>query len=94
MDHQKISAAAPQPSTLNYLLYAEIELDGERRIVGAGDAILIPPNVRCTIVATEPLLFPYCCGAALFARGHTFRGTKVGCPVVCSLVVRFSPNNR
>ena len=39
----------------------EIELDGERRMVGPGDAILIPPGARHTIKATEPLRFLCCC---------------------------------
>jgi len=39
----------------------EIELDGERRLVGAGDAILIPSGTWHTIMATEPLRFLCCC---------------------------------
>ena len=39
----------------------EIELDGEGRNVGPGDAILIPPGAWHTIVATEPLRFLCCC---------------------------------
>ena len=39
----------------------EIELDGERRMVGPGDAILIPPGAWHTIMATEPLRFLCCC---------------------------------
>jgi mannose-6-phosphate isomerase-like protein (cupin superfamily) len=39
----------------------EIELDGERRMVGPGDAILIPPGAWHTITATEPLRFLCCC---------------------------------
>ena len=39
----------------------EIELDGERRIVGPGDAILIPPGAWHAIMATEPLRFLCCC---------------------------------
>jgi mannose-6-phosphate isomerase-like protein (cupin superfamily) len=39
----------------------EIELDGERRLVGPGDAILIPPGAWHTIMATEPLRFLCCC---------------------------------
>src|SRR5205814_5086153 len=35
----------------------EIELDGEHRTVGAGDAILIPPGAWHTIAATAPLRF-------------------------------------
>ena len=39
----------------------EIELNGERRKVRRGDAILIPPGAWHTIVATEPLRFLCCC---------------------------------
>jgi len=39
----------------------EIELDGERRKVRRGDAILIPPGAWHTIMATEPLRFLCCC---------------------------------
>jgi mannose-6-phosphate isomerase-like protein (cupin superfamily) len=39
----------------------EIELDGERRLVGPGDAILIPAGSWHTIMATEPLCFLCCC---------------------------------
>ena len=39
----------------------EIELDGERRMVGPDDAILIPPGVWHTIMATESLRFLCCC---------------------------------
>src|SRR5690349_3621084 len=39
----------------------EIELDGERRMVGPGDAILIPAGVWHTITAKEPLRFLCCC---------------------------------
>src|SRR3954449_13622788 len=35
----------------------EIELDGECRTVGPGDAILIPAGTWHTIMATEPLRF-------------------------------------
>jgi mannose-6-phosphate isomerase-like protein (cupin superfamily) len=38
----------------------EIELDGERRMVGPGDAILIPSGEWHTM-ATEPLRFLCCC---------------------------------
>ena len=49
----------------------EIELDGERRMVGPGDAILIPPGVRHTIMATEPLRF-LCCCAPPYAHDDTY----------------------
>jgi mannose-6-phosphate isomerase-like protein (cupin superfamily) len=39
----------------------EMELDGERRLVGTGDAILIPPGAWHTIAAIEPLRFLCCC---------------------------------
>jgi len=39
----------------------EIELDGEHRTVGSGDAILIPAGAWHAIVATEPLRFLCCC---------------------------------
>jgi mannose-6-phosphate isomerase-like protein (cupin superfamily) len=39
----------------------EIELDGERRMVGPGDAILIPTGTWHTINATESLRFLCCC---------------------------------
>jgi mannose-6-phosphate isomerase-like protein (cupin superfamily) len=38
-----------------------MELDRERRLVGPGDAILIPPGAWHTIAATEPLRFLCCC---------------------------------
>ena len=49
----------------------EIELDGERRMVGPGDAILIPPGVWHTIMATEPLRF-LCCCAPPYAHADTY----------------------
>jgi len=49
----------------------EIELDGERRMVGPGDAILIPPGVWHTIMATEPLRF-LCCSAPPYAHEDTY----------------------
>src|SRR6185312_9705494 len=36
-------------------------LEGERRMVGPGDAILIPSATWHTIMATEPLRFLCCC---------------------------------
>jgi mannose-6-phosphate isomerase-like protein (cupin superfamily) len=39
----------------------EMEVDGRRRLVGAGDAILIPPGAWHTIAAIEPLRFLCCC---------------------------------
>ena len=41
----------------------EMEVDGERRLVGPGDAVLIPPGARHQITATgeAPLRFLCCC---------------------------------
>lgn len=39
----------------------EMELDGERRSIGPGDAVLIPPGAWHTIAATEALRFLCCC---------------------------------
>src|ERR1700759_3193501 len=39
----------------------EVELDVERRLVGIGDAILIPPGAWHSIAATEALRFLCCC---------------------------------
>jgi len=49
----------------------EIELDGERRTVGPGDAILIPPGSWHMIMATEPLRF-LCCCAPPYAHEDTY----------------------
>ena len=49
----------------------EIELNGERRTVGPGDAILIPPGAWHTIMATEPLRF-LCCCAPPYAHEDTY----------------------
>ncbi|MES2569666.1 MAG: cupin domain-containing protein [Verrucomicrobiota bacterium] len=38
-----------------------MEIDGETRPVGPGDAILIPPGAWHTITATTPLRFLCCC---------------------------------
>jgi mannose-6-phosphate isomerase-like protein (cupin superfamily) len=50
----------------------EMELNGERRMVGPGDAILIPPGAWHTIMTTEPLRFLCCCAPPVCARGHVF----------------------
>lgn len=42
----------------------EMEIDGEKRSVGPGDAILIPPGAWHTIVALEALRFLCCCAPA------------------------------
>jgi mannose-6-phosphate isomerase-like protein (cupin superfamily) len=49
----------------------ELELDGERRRVAAGDAALIPPGARHTIAAETPLRF-LCCCAPPYADDDTF----------------------
>jgi hypothetical protein len=49
----------------------EIELDDERRTVGPGDAILIPPGAWHSIMATEPLRF-LCCCAPPYAHEDTY----------------------
>jgi mannose-6-phosphate isomerase-like protein (cupin superfamily) len=49
----------------------EIELDGERRMVGPGEAILIPPGAWHTITATEPLRF-LCSCAPPYAHEDTY----------------------
>jgi mannose-6-phosphate isomerase-like protein (cupin superfamily) len=41
-----------------------MEIDGETREVGAGDAILIPPGAWHTITARERLRFLCCCAPA------------------------------
>jgi mannose-6-phosphate isomerase-like protein (cupin superfamily) len=49
----------------------EMELDGETRAVGPGDAILIPPGAWHTIRATETLRF-LCCCAPPYAHEDTY----------------------
>ena len=49
----------------------EMELNGERRAVGPGDAILIPPGAWHTIAALEPLRF-LCCCAPPYAHEDTY----------------------
>jgi mannose-6-phosphate isomerase-like protein (cupin superfamily) len=49
----------------------EMEIDGERRAVGPGDAILIPPGAWHTIAARESLRF-LCCCAPPYAHEDTF----------------------
>ena len=51
----------------------EIEVEGERRMVGPGDAILIPPGGWHTIVATQPLRF-LCCCAPPYSHQDTYFG--------------------
>lgn len=49
----------------------EMELDGERRQIGAGEAILIPRGAWHTISAREPLRF-LCCCAPPYSHADTF----------------------
>jgi mannose-6-phosphate isomerase-like protein (cupin superfamily) len=49
----------------------EMEIDGETREVGPGDAILIPPGARHAIRALAPLRF-LCCCAPPYAHEDTF----------------------
>lgn len=42
----------------------EMEIDGERRAVGVGDAILIPPGARHTIRCTSPGPLRFLCMCA------------------------------
>jgi len=58
---------------LYYLLSGSgsMEIDGETREVGAGDAILIPPGAWHQIRANEPLQF-LCCCAPPYAHEDTY----------------------
>ena len=49
----------------------EMEIDGETRTVGPGDAVLIPPGAWHTIAARETLRF-LCCCAPPYAHEDTF----------------------
>ena len=49
----------------------EMEVDGERRTVCAGDAILIPPGAWHSIRAEEPLRF-LCCCAPPYSHSDTY----------------------
>ena len=49
----------------------EMEVDGERRRVGAGDAVLIPPGAWHEIRAATALRF-LCCCAPPYAHEDTF----------------------
>jgi mannose-6-phosphate isomerase-like protein (cupin superfamily) len=49
----------------------EMEVDGERREVGPGDAVLIPPGAWHEIRALEPLRF-LCCCAPPYRHEDTF----------------------
>jgi mannose-6-phosphate isomerase-like protein (cupin superfamily) len=48
-----------------------MEIDGEMRNVGEGDAILIPAGSWHTIIAGEPLRF-LCCCAPPYSHGDTY----------------------
>ena len=48
-----------------------MEIDGERRAVGPGDAILIPPGAWHTIAAHDDLRF-LCCCAPPYSHEDTF----------------------
>jgi mannose-6-phosphate isomerase-like protein (cupin superfamily) len=50
----------------------EIELDGERRRVGVGDAVLIPPGARHQIRADSGGLCFLCCCAPAYRHEDTF----------------------
>jgi mannose-6-phosphate isomerase-like protein (cupin superfamily) len=49
----------------------QMEVDGDRRRVAAGDAILIPPGARHQIRAEGPLRF-LCCCAPPYTHDDTF----------------------
>ena len=51
---------------------AEIELDGDRRAVSPGDAILIPPGVWHQITAGEERLRFLCCCSPAYRHEDTF----------------------
>jgi mannose-6-phosphate isomerase-like protein (cupin superfamily) len=50
---------------------AEMELDGDRRSVGPGDAVLIPPGAWHRITAVDALRFLCCCSPP-YAHEDTF----------------------
>jgi mannose-6-phosphate isomerase-like protein (cupin superfamily) len=50
----------------------EMELDGERRVVGVGDAVLIPPGARHQIRAHADRLRFLCCCAPAYRHDDTF----------------------
>ena len=62
-----------QSEEIYYLLEGRgtMELDGETREVGPGDAILIPPGAWHQITAVEPLRF-LCCCAPPYAHEDTY----------------------
>jgi mannose-6-phosphate isomerase-like protein (cupin superfamily) len=50
----------------------EMEIDGETREVGHGDAVLIPPGARHTIVAGKSGARFLCCCAPPYSHDDTF----------------------
>ena len=50
----------------------ELELDGERRAVGPGDAVLIPPGVRHSFTGGAEGARFLCCCAPPYSDGDTF----------------------
>ncbi len=48
-----------------------MEIDGDEREVGPGDAVLIPPGAWHQIRAIEPLIFLCCCSPA-YAHEDTY----------------------
>lgn len=50
----------------------EIEVDGERRRVGAGDAVLIPPRAWHELTADEDGVRVLCCCVPPYADDDTF----------------------
>ena len=49
-----------------------MELDGDRRRIGAGDAVLIPPGAWHQITAGERRLRFLCCCAPAYRHEDTF----------------------
>ena len=50
----------------------EMEVDGDVRTVGPGDAVLIPPGARHQITAGESELRFLCCCAPAYAHADTY----------------------
>jgi mannose-6-phosphate isomerase-like protein (cupin superfamily) len=49
----------------------ELELDGETRLVGPGDAVLIPPGTRHSLVAGKSGARLLCCCAPAYSHDDT-----------------------
>ena len=64
----------PATEEIYYVLrgVGRMTLGTERRAVGPGDGILIPPGTPHAIenVGREPLVFLCCCAPSVLARGH------------------------